>query len=457
MVYDVALNAFFCSADMLRCAPLTQQGYARDLAAFLTFLWSGRAGRGWRDATAEDHSAYLVWRRFDEAGPHVAASTWNREVAAVNRFYVWQMRARNLATNPIPQMASRRPYEDWGSDGGQPVLRPATYSHAGSRERVQWLTAEAYRRWRDVGVRGYSAAGLPDPAFRGRWASRNAVFCDLLVRTGMRLSEQAGLTVFEVPTDRGVGGYTSFRLSPALAKGGSSRVVYVPASVITDLVGYATTDRAEVVARAQAAGRYRQLEAPIVMADASRSVARISGGRRVPVAALSWAERQRLLVEGPGGLEPAAFWLSEDGLPMAVSSWKSMFRVSNERCARHGVPVRAYAHMLRHTFAVITLEQLQRGLIAELADSSPAQRGQYVRVFGDPLDWVRRRLGHRSVVTTQIYLHALAELEMATRMALVPDGWDDPRGAAMAADGDPGTPTQRSKSGDVVLAAGEPW
>jgi len=39
---------------------------------------------------------------------------------------------------------------------------------------------------------------------------------------------------------------------------------------------------------------------------------------------------------------------------------------------------------------------------------------------------VRRRLGHRSVVTTQIYLHALAELEMHTRMALVPDGWEDP-------------------------------
>jgi integrase len=48
-----------------------------------------------------------------------------------------------------------------------------------------------------------------------------------------------------------------------------------------------------------------------------------------------------------------------------------------------------------------------------------------VRVFGDPLDWVRRRLGHRSVVTTQIYLHTLAELDMETRLALVPDDWTD--------------------------------
>ena len=34
------------------------------------------------------------------------------------------------------------------------------------------------------------------------------------------------------------------------------------------------------------------------------------------------------------------------------------------------------------------------------------------------------RLGHRSVGTTQIYLHALQELEMETRMALVPDTWE---------------------------------
>jgi integrase len=91
--------------------------------------------------------------------------------------------------------------------------------------------------------------------------------------------------------------------------------------------------------------------------------------------------------------------------------------------------------MLRHTFAVVTLEQLQRGHIAALAELVPQQREHYTRIFGDPLDWVRRRLGHRSVVTTQIYLHALAELEMHTRMALVPDGWDDPRAAVAAASG----------------------
>jgi hypothetical protein len=89
------------------------------------------------------------------------------------------------------------------------------------------------------------------------------------------------------------------------------------------------------------------------------------------------------------------------------------------------VRLAAHAHLLRHTFAVVTLEQLQRGYLAALAGQDPRQREHCARVFGDSLDWVRRRLGHRSVVT-MIYPHVLAELEMQTRMELVPDGWDLP-------------------------------
>jgi hypothetical protein len=79
------------------------------------------------------------------------------------------------------------------------------------------------------------------------------------------------------------------------------------------------------------------------------------------------------------------------------------------------------------------LEQLQRGHIEAMGGLTAEQRGHYTRIFGDPLDWVRRRLGHRSLATTMIYLHALAELEMRTRMTLVPDGWEDPRDIPLTA------------------------
>jgi site-specific recombinase XerD len=434
--YDVVLNGFFQEPPMRAAATTTQAGYARDLAAFLSFLWSARDRRSWWDATEADHLAYLVWRRRDPDGPRVAGATWDREVAAVNRFYRWAVRRGHLTRNPVPQV-SRRPAgvdAGWGGARTLDEQRPATYAHDSVRERVQWLPPESYRRWRDVGVRGFTGEGLPGVGFRGRWAGRNSAFCDLMVRTGLRLSEQAALTVFDVPLGRGAGGYQRFWLPEAVAKGSSARWIYVPATVAVDLAGYAEWDRAEVVEQARAAGRYAAWRRPWVVEDPDGVQARRTGSQqRVKVAHLGLPERRQLLVDGPGGLAPAWFWLGESGLPLSVSAWKAMFAEANRRCAAAGLPLRCHAHMLRHTFAVVTLEQLQRGHVAALAELVPQQREHYTRIFGDPLDWVRRRLGHRSVVTTQVYLHALAELEMHTRMALVPDGWDDPRAAAAAA------------------------
>jgi integrase len=139
------------------------------------------------------------------------------------------------------------------------------------------------------------------------------------------------------------------------------------------------------------------------------------------------------MVRTPGGLEPAALWLGEHGMPITVSGWKQVFATANERCERAGAGVLCHPHLLRHSFAVVTLEQLQRGHLANLAAMTAEQRGHYTKIFGDPLDWVRRRLGHSSIASTLIYLHALQELEMRTRMTLVPDDWD-----ALPA-GEPGT------------------
>ena len=303
----------------------------------------------------------------------------------------------------------------------------ASYSHGARSERIQWLPARSYRQWRDVGLRGYDVEGMPDPLFRGRWADRNALFADLMVRTGLRLAEQASLTTFELPGVRAQGGYHRFWLPGAVAKSGSARWVYIPSVILRELHAYIDLDRRTVVARAQAHGRYNLArgdylildERHVTMSDVSEGKAKLSQ--------LTAEERRRLLVVGPNGLEPAALWLAEDGLPMSMSSWKDIFRQANDRCARYSVGLRAHAHMLRHTFAVLTLEQLQRGHIAALAQLTPAQRGQYTRVFGDPLDWVRRRLGHKSVTTTQIYLHTLEELEMEPGWHLTSDAWEDPQ------------------------------
>lgn len=425
--FDVDLNGFFLSGEMLGRARNTQDGYARDVRAFLNFLWCNRKQTSWRDVTAADHVAYLVWRRTDPDGPRIDDSTWDREVTAVNQFYAWQVRAQNVPANPIPQRARRPASHVARRSGNEPMTTAATYSHGAGRDKIEWIPPASYRRWRDVGVRGYTPQGLLDVSFRGRWAARNALFSDVMVRTGLRLSEQTALTVFEMPLDRGLGGYQRFWLPASIAKGSSARWVYVPESLVSEAITYAVIDRPDVIKAAQTSGRYRRWQRAFIVEDPDRPVARSSEGSRIKVAHLDPDERRRLLIDGPGGLAPAAFWLTESGDPVSRSGWKEIFRAANLRCRSAGVDLWVHPHSLRHSFAVVTLEQLQRGHIANLADQNPDQRRTYSMIFGDPLDWVRRRLGHRSVVTTQIYLHALAELEMETRMGLVPDDWDDPR------------------------------
>ncbi|WP_411088665.1 hypothetical protein [Streptomyces sp. 061-3] len=121
-------------------------------------------------------------------------------------------------------------------------------------------------------------------------------------------------------------------------------------------------------------------------------------------------------------------WLNQWGLPMTMSGWKQVFADANARCRAQGVDVGATPHMLRHSYAVITLELLWRGHLQALGEMNERQRLTYQRVFGDPLNWVRIRLGHRSATTTALYLHTLQELEMRTRLELVPEGAWEPVG-----------------------------
>ncbi|MDX2853074.1 integrase [Streptomyces sp. PA03-3a] len=438
--YDVALNSYFHRVQLMGAPWNSNANRARALAGFLTFVYRARGGRGWREVTEADHLAYHQWRRRDAAGPRVSGGTWSQDVSHVNQFFVWAAGQGQIGEVPIPHRPSRP--APWGVPSGARVREsvPATYAHDGGGERVEWLPPASYRLWRDVGLRGYGPGGLPSGRFRGRWAARNAAFADLMVRTGMRLSEQAHLTTLEVPGGPGAGGYQRFWLPGAIAKYFSARWIYVPDSVVRELAAYVELDRAQVVAEARAAGAYRRWRRPVVVDDPARPhLARVAGsatGRVVNVRELVPEERRRLLVEGGQGLEPALFWLGEGGQPLAVSTWKSVFAGANRRCRAQGVALSCHAHLLRHSFAVVTLEQLQRGHIAALGQLNAAQRGQYTRIFGDPLNWVRRRLGHRSVVTTTVYLHALQELEMETRMALVPDTWEDPRDTPLPGIGD---------------------
>jgi hypothetical protein len=152
-----------------------------------------------------------------------------------------------------------------------------------------------------------------------------------MVRTGLRLSEQAALTVFEVPLAHGFGGYQRFWLPKKIAKGMSARWVYVAASVCAGLRTYVEIDRAEAIAEARERGQYRRMRNPLVIADPERPIVIepcAGGRRRVKVAQLDCEQRRRLLIDGPDGLKPAAFCLPtrrisrlSDNFPVGFRAW----------------------------------------------------------------------------------------------------------------------------------------
>ncbi|MDH6700426.1 integrase [Streptomyces sp. MAA16] len=433
--YDVELNSYF---TQLAASPEdTQRAAASDLKLWLTFLWISRGRTDWREATPEDRAAYKQWRTADPRGPHVDWTTWDREVATVNAFYQWAIHPKRAyaAENPIIQREARA----HPSQGHRTVtMTPAESSHTGPRNEVVWLTPEMYRSWRDVGLRGYTPAGMPDPSFRGRFATRNATYSDQMIRTGMRLCEQTSLSLFELPHQVPGKANTRTWLPEAIAKYGSARWIYLPSSSLKAAWDYVEEERAEAVEYAREAGLYERIRNPLIVADPSDPFVVIEG-QRIAVERLDHAERRRLLIETPDGLEPATLWLNELGMPSARSCWQEVFKAANRRCTGHRLKLRAHPHALRHSFAVITLEQLWRGHLKDMAEMNPGQRQTHQMVFGDPLNWVRLRLGHRSVLTTLRYLHALQELEMETRMALIPQDWepaaplDDPAPEAMPA------------------------
>ncbi|MEV5920019.1 site-specific integrase [Streptomyces pseudogriseolus] len=419
--YDTDLNEYF-TTELAGSPEDTQRAHASDLKLWLNFLWRSRGRKDWRHATPEDRAAYKQWRTADPRGPHIDWTTWDREVASVNSFYKWAVNPRRkyAAENPILQRESRA-RDAHGRRGGG--LTPAEASHTGPRKEVVWLTPHMYRTWRDVGLLGLTSEGLADPSFRGRFAARNGTYSDLMIRTGLRLCEQTSLSVFELPHP--VPGKQNVRtwLPWRIAKWGSARWVYLPASSLKAVWDYVEMERAEAIEDARDAGVYDRIRDPLIITDRAKPFVMVEG-ERLTVDQLGHAERRRLLIDTPDGLEPAALWINENGLPSKGSCWQEAFKTANKRTRRLRLGVRAHPHALRHSYAVITLEQLWRGHIQDLAEMNPAQRRTHQMIFGDPLNWVRLRLGHRSVTTTLRYLHALQELELETRLALIPNDWE---------------------------------
>jgi site-specific recombinase XerD len=408
---DPRLARYFRRSRYRFFAESTQESYAKDYRLFFSFLW--QRGKNWSDADHEDIDDYEAWRRRSEDNPgRIGGAKWGRELAAFKTLYEWAEGAGFVERSPVLTHTI-----DLGERGTAEVSdnRPTDVRCA----NVKWLTPRTYRWWRDVGLRGYRADGLPDPSWRGRNGLRNAAFADLLFDSGLRLREGGCLLTLEIPDSLIGQSLYEGTVAAGTAKR-RARMFYVSADAVASVTTYLTTMRQAAVRRAQRAGRYDAL-------PGRRTVTEMSGGAEMT---LGWRdeagregssrvnlltpwERSLLFVEGRHGLEPLWLWLGESGLPLDHASWEKTFDAANLRCVQNGKKITVAPHMLRHSFALKMLITLQRAHNRRygLADADRQRVGQ---IYGEVYKLVKDLLGHASEQTTRdVYCEPVTGLRLS--------------------------------------------
>ncbi|SPX82480.1 site-specific recombinase XerD [Mycobacteroides abscessus] len=425
--YDVHLNRFIREMEDLGVrSENTRIAYCTDIMLYCRFLHQSRGRKRIWETDSADLRAYKSVRLYAADGPRVSISTWNRSVAALDKWVQWSMYEGLLSAEPFR-------YADkmvMTPHGRKKVRVNALVESVLQQQSLTFLPHEDFTLWRDVGLRGHCPDGSFDPRWRGRNGERNALFADLLVCTGMRLSEAASLLVPELPEVGGRRIIGDISVSPAVAKRGRGRVVYARPRVAGDLQHYVRMERDELVQRSRREHIYEMGTATDLLRVRrhSRRALKTASGETFRYAQIDVENRMRLMVvDGCGRpIEPMWLWLSETGLPIRASTWQSVFRRANVRCASFGLDFDVHPHTLRHTYAVHMLGLLLRQTVRALGmreDQRLTQAEVKRMLIGNPMRKLQLLMGHSHEATVYTYLDVLDEAQEIVLGAL--EAWDD--------------------------------
>jgi site-specific recombinase XerD len=398
------LNAWLRSLRRRGChSPRTWSGYADDLLAWAHYLQSRDQ---WlfddvdllKDAVSDYREARLQGDA-DEGFQVLGGAAWNRAVSAMENFYAWAVEVGKISAPPFNYKLLRLPRSHRGSDT---VRRNLARAKAGSAlATLRHLDVDYADMFLSVGLAGTTPSGQPDDDFSGRLASRNRAMGELVRHSGLRRQEFSNLLVWEVPQPAGpFQNYIPLPVSQKIAKGARARTTWVTSAALEAVTDYVSLERP-----LHTDGSSWAPPRPLVVADPTRDGATING-RRVRWSHLSIPQRRRLVApDGGSGL----LFVRSTGAPVSEGNWRYTFTTAADRCRQFDPNFPTVTpHMLRHTFAVETLNELTRGALtraerlAELSGSDPLLMAILRRK--DPLLILRDLLGHSSLQTTEVYL-----------------------------------------------------
>ncbi|PJN37420.1 integrase [Streptomyces sp. CB02959] len=382
----------------------TWKTYAQAVRAWLEFL----ADRG-VDPFGERNEVRAALSAFSEyrfAGPLKArweAGTWNLNINAVARFYDWAVDQGHCAAQPFTYTIVRR-YTDAGAQKAR--RNTASVRVAKPHARVKYLESD-FRQMFVRALAGLRPDGEPD-GFRGRHLGRNAAMATLVFSSGKRAQEFTHLLSYELPSlpARRSDVPIRFPLAAQITKGKKARETWTDYDALLEMHQYMDLDRATVLMGRTYAPNAR-LGAPLPVTNPDWEGGTV-GGRRMSWRKLTLNERLRMVT--PEG-NPAIIAVQSDGSPFV--DWATTFRRTSERIRRDFEPrfPTVTPHMLRHSFAMATLEKLVKGHYARAAalvtDADEDAALALYLTKQDPLMVLRDLLGHSSVTTTEMYLARL--------------------------------------------------
>src|SRR6266851_507670 len=249
--YDLHLNRFFRACPGMGArSPNTWRSYARDILVWARFLSERRGGKTVWQVNRHDVLAFHRARRLSDAAFRISAASWNRSVAALDKLYRWAVEEGIITTSPFSYGVTLR--RSAGTGAVLAVTTNRARERAARRHNMRYIDLGRYLLFRDVGLRGRLPDGTEDSTWRGRNGERNALFAELLVTTGLRLSEGGSLLLTELPRVIAPGPRSVlFDLSGSIAKGGRPRQVRIPRRVLALIQDYIDLERAVSSARSE--------------------------------------------------------------------------------------------------------------------------------------------------------------------------------------------------------------